>query len=198
MKTSMIAHVNLVPRAMQEAHLRARYITRWAIGVMAVLTLVGLPGLYIGGNAVLSDPAVGVQIEQVHVQVKSNRDAIPKLQQELVVLRAEQQVLDLVRNRIDWHQVFAELVSASEGQVRFTGLSAMGGGVDGSGTIEVQIEGIAATQTGVRSFVVSIESLRLFDRIELGRTSRMDIGDDEVISFQIKAEVGAQNITGAP
>ncbi len=83
MKTSMIAHVNLVPRAMQEAHLRARYITRWAIGVMAVLTLVGLPGLYIGGNAVLSDPAVGVQIEQVHVQVKSNRDAIPKLQQEL-------------------------------------------------------------------------------------------------------------------
>ncbi len=74
----------------------------------------------------------------------------------------------------------------------------MGGGVDGSGTIEIQIEGIAATQTGVRSFVVSIESLRLFDRIELGRTSRMDIGDDEVISFQIKAEVGAQTITGAP
>ncbi|CAN0583000.1 unnamed protein product, partial [Laminaria digitata] len=120
MKTSMIACVNLVPRSVQDSHLRSRYITRWCVGVVAVLSLVGLPGLYIGGNAVLSDPAIGTQIEQVHVQVASNRNAIPKLQQELVVLRAEQQVLDLVRNRIDWHQVFAQLMSASDGQVRFT------------------------------------------------------------------------------
>jgi Tfp pilus assembly protein PilN len=191
--------VNLVPRAIRSARARYRCVVLWCGAAAAVIAVVGLPGVYIGGNAALSDPAIGAQIEQVGNQLTANQNAIPELQKQLAQLQAEQEVLDLVRNRIEWRTVFTQLVNASQSDVRFTGLIAEGGGVEGDQAISIRITGVASTQTAARSYVVALESLTLFDHLELTRTARRDINDQEVIEFEIVARVAssivAQEVT---
>ena len=198
MSSKTIAFVNLVPESAQLARARRLCTSRWLGAFVATCALVGLPGLYIGGNAALSDPSINAQIEQVSTQLSSNQAAIPLLQKKLSNLQEKQQVLELVKNRIDWREVFAHFVEASGDRVRFTALSATGGGVEGTEPINLRVEGIAPSQTDARAYVVAIESLKLFDSIELTRTARRDFDDQEVIEFQIIARVGVTpNETGA-
>jgi len=189
MNTSPIVQINLVPRSIQSQRARTRCSLRWSIAVGATIVLVGLPGIYIGGNAALSDPAIGSQIELVNTQLTANESAIPLLETQLKGLQAQLEVLELVENRIDWRRVFSKLVQASGDEVRFTGISAEGGGVEGKESIKIRIDGISTTQTEARSYVVSLESLGIFDHVELTRTSRRDVNDVEVIEFEIFAAV---------
>lgn len=189
MSTSPIAQINLVPKSVQLKRIRSRYTLRWVVGIAATVAFVGLPGVYIGGNAALSDPAIGSQIDLVNSQLNANENAIPVLEVKLKGLQAQLEVLELVENRIDWRLVFSQLVLASGKEVRFTGISAQGGGVEGDQAIDIWIDGIATTQTAARSYVVSLEALGVFDHVELTRTARTDVGDIEVIEFQIAASV---------
>lgn len=190
MTSNSIALVNLVPSEAQQARARRRCVARWGGAFAATCVFVGIPGAYIGGNAALSDPAIDAQIEHVSSQLSVNESAIPELRQRLGQLQEKQQVLELVKNRIDWREVFGQFVEVSNDRVRFTSLSATGGGVEGDQPINIQIQGIAPTQTDARSFVVAIESLQLFDQIELARTARRDLDGQEVIEFQIFVRVG--------
>lgn len=189
MTNTPIPNVNLVPRSWRSARLRSRYIKNWTVAAAATTVFLGLPGLYIGGNATLSDPSINAQIEQVSTQLDANRSAIPQLREQLAQLQARQQVLTLVESRIDWRDVFAQFVSVSKDRVRFIALRATGGGVDATGAIEVRVEAIAPSQTDARAFVVDVESLRLFDEVELTRTLRREIERQEVIEFEIVARI---------
>lgn len=189
MTDSPITTINLVPTSVLAMRARRRCTLRWGGAVVATLCLVGLPGVYIGGNAALSDPAINAQIEQVNHQLAVNEKMIPVLGSRLGALQSKLEVLELVENRIDWRMVFADIVRASEDDIRFTGISANGGGVEGLEAIGIRIDGLATTQTAARSFVVSLESLGMFDRVELTRTARREVSDIEVIEFQIVASV---------
>jgi len=190
MSGTPITFVNLIPVAAQKAHARRRCATRWLIAFSATSVFVGLPGLYIGGNTALSDSSIGTQIEMVSNQLSLNKATIPLLQLQLTQLQEKQEVLELVENRIDWGDIFGRFVSASSDLVRFSRLSATGGGVEGDEPIVIEIEGVASSQTDARAFVVSIESLELFDQVELARTARRDIGGHELIEFLIIVRVG--------
>ncbi|MFG0298404.1 MAG: PilN domain-containing protein [Phycisphaerales bacterium JB047] len=190
MSSTTIALVNLVPSEAQLARARRHCMGKWICAFAATCVLVGIPGAYIGGNAALSDPSIDAQIEHVSNQLGANEAAIPKLQARLGQLQEKEQVLELVKNRIDWRDVFAQFVVVSDDRVRFTALSALGAGVEGDQPISIQIQGIASTQTDARAFVVAVESLGLFDEIELARTARRDIDGQEVIEFQIFVRVG--------
>lgn len=193
-----IANVNLVPNTWRSARLRTRYIKNWALAASATTLLVGLPGLYIGGNATLSDPSINAQIEQVSAQLSTNRSTIPELKKQLAQLQERQQVLALVESRIDWRDVFAQFVAVSKDRVRFVAIRATGAGVDATGPIEVQVEAIAPSQTDARAFVVAIESLKLFDEINLTRTQRREIEQQEVIEFQVVARISPASTPQEP
>lgn len=191
--THTIPQINLVPvRIRQQRHHRT-LIVRW-FGVICVASvIVGIPGAYLGGNAALSDPMMGAQIERVRGQLSANQSEIPRLQARIGVLEEKRKTLDLVRNRIDWQELFAQVVSASDHQIHFTGIQASGGGIEGTNPIHVNMVGIATTQTEARSFVVNLEALGLFDHVELIRTNRQDLQDQEIIEFQIQAYIGEPN-----
>lgn len=189
MNTSPIVQINLVPQTMQMNRVRTRCALRWVCVASATIAFVGLPGVYIGGNAALSDPAIASQIALVNTQFKANESAIPLIEAQRKGLEARLEVLELVENRIDWRQVFARLVDASGDEVRFTGIRAQGGGIEGDKGINIWIDGIATSQTAARSYIVSLEALGAFDQVELTRTTRRDVNDVEVIEFQIIASV---------
>lgn len=195
-----IPTVNLVPAPVRYRRHRRRLILRWCGAIVATFFLAGLPGLYIGGNAALSDPLMGAQIDRVRGQLEINQGELPRLRTNISELEDKLRVLDLVRNRIDWRIVFDRIVSASDERVRLSGLMASGGGIEGTDPISIRIDGIATTQTATRAYVVSLESLKLFDRVELQRTSRKEIDDTEIIEFQIFADIGERDLTvgGAP
>lgn len=192
--------VNLVPKPVIYRRQRRRLIVRWCGAVAATFFVAGLPGLYIGGNAALSDPLMGAQIERVRNQLETNKTELPRLRASITELEDKLRVLNLVRNRIDWRVVFDRVVSASDDRVRLTGLMASGGGIEGKEPISIRIDGIATTQTATRAYVVSLESLKLFDRVELQRTSRKDVDEIEIIEFQIIADIGEADLSagGAP
>ncbi len=188
--THTIPDINLVPLSIRQNRQRRNLIFRW-LGALGVTSLaVGIPGVYLGGNAALSDPMMGTQIERVRGQLSANQTEIPRLQSRISVLEEKLKTLDLVRNRIEWQELFAQIVNASDHQIHFTSLQALGGGVEGTDPLQVSVTGIATTQTQARSFVVKLEAAGLFDRVELMRTSREELNEQEIIEFQIHAYIG--------
>lgn len=194
MSASPIAHINLVPRPIQKKRAQSRCTKRWSVVAAATIAFIGLPGIYIGGNAALSDSAIRSQIDMVHNQLKTNESAIPVLETKLNGLRAQLEVLELVDNRIDWRSVFSMLVQASGEEVRFTGIRATGGGVEGDQSIEIIINGIATTQTAARSYIVSLESLEIFDSVDLTSTTRREVNESEIIEFEVFAVVPSRTV----
>ncbi len=195
--THDIPYVNLLPLRERRARIRRKMLMRWSAAVVITLACVGIPGIYLGGNAALSDPMIGVQIDRVRSQLGANEAEIPRLQKRIAVLEEKKQTLDLVRNKISWQDLFAHIVSVSHDEIHFTSLFAEGGGVEGDEPIRVQVVGVALSQTDARSYVVELESLGIFDRVELLRTSRQELSEQDIIEFHIEAVVG-ENGGGTP
>ncbi len=184
-----LPRINLIPVAQRRARQRSLWVSRWTGMVSLTAVLIGVPGLYIGGSAAFTDSGMNAQIQDARAEVVSHQQVIPQLQARLRQLSAEQEVLDLVKNRVDWRDVFDLLVKAAGGQTRFTSLRATGGGVDGSDPIEIMVGGIAPSQTGAREYVVALESTGVFDRVELIDTARQRVGDSEMITFRLRITV---------
>lgn len=188
--TQSIPNINLVPQRVIQRRARSRVTLRWVCAIVATVAFVGLPGVYLGGNAALSDSMMSGQIERVRDQLGTNKAEIPRLQARIGVLEEKRQTLDLVRNRINWQTLFGHMVRVSDEQIHFTALRAIGGGVEGTDPLRVQMDGIATSQTAARSFVVELERLGIFDQVELVRTMRQTLDDQEVIEFQVMAIIG--------
>jgi Tfp pilus assembly protein PilN len=190
-------HVNLIPQAWITQRHQKRCIRQWVFAMVATTVLVGLPGLYIGGNAAFTDSGMSENISQANIEFEQHQQAIPLLRERLRILHSEKEVLELVENRIDWREVFGVLVDAANDEVRFTRIIANGGGVDGrengeNTPIEVVLEGLAETQTTARAFLVNIEDTGLFDDVELVETMREEINDFELIRFRIQISVNGE------
>jgi len=192
MNDQPIPFVNLIPAERVLAR-KSRVLTlRWVVAGVMTAFFVGLPGAYIGGSAVFSDSAISTQIEQSRNQLVTNQNAIPVLEKQLQTLLAEQEVLDLVQNRVEWPGVLGAIVDASDDQVRFISISIVGSGVEGEDPVAIQLNGIAPSQTIARAFVVRIESMGLFDQVQLTSTSRREIEQFEVVEFEISMRVGSE------
>jgi len=189
MNNQQVPTINLIPADQVHHRLQARWISRWVAMVVVTAIIVGIPGLYIGGSAALTDSGMSRQIEEANIEYARHQQALPILRAKLNALAAEQEVHDFVRGRIEWRDVFAVLVNASNNEVRFQRLSASGGGVEGDQPIEISIEGLAPSQTIARAYVVDIENANIFDSIELVETTREQIRDTELIRFRITLTV---------
>ena len=185
MNNTLDQFVNLVPVECSRKRQLTMWVRRWALAAMTTAFVIGIPGLYIGGSAVLTDSGISGQIEDANLKYTQNQQSIPLLQEKLGLLKAEQEVLSLVKNRIEWREVFGVLVESAGNEVRFRRLSAIGGGVEGASLIELSIEGLAVSQTVARAYIVDLENSEIFDRVELAETRREQVGEHELIGFQV-------------
>jgi len=189
MSNEQIPIVNLIPQEQVHLRLRSQWIHRWVMGVVLTTLVIGIPGVYIGGNAVLTDSGMVAQIQDVNIEYENQQNAIPQLRQKIKQLSAEQEVLDLIKNRIEWSKVFSILVASAGERVRFSRLTATGGGIEGDEPIELYLEGLAVSQTDARAFVVRIESTQVFDSVELMETTREIIEEIEFIRLKVIVKI---------
>jgi hypothetical protein len=194
MKNNPFPFVNLVPREQVLQRQQSQWVTRWFILVLFTTFIVGLPGLYIGGSAALADSGMSTQIKDANIAHAKHELEIPLLRSRLELLAAEQEVLDLVENRIEWRDVFSLLVDSAGNDVRFRGLSATGGGIEGKDEIEIHLDGLAPSQTIARAFVVDLEATRVFDSVELIETLREQVNDLELIRFRVMIKVSSKTV----
>lgn len=198
MKSTSLPAVNLIP--MEHVHRRQQtiWIGRWISSVVITAFVIGIPGLYIGGSAALTDSGMLGQIEDTNQKYEINQQAIPLLRNQLGQLTAEQEVLALVENRIDWGDVFSLLTQSAGNDVRFRGLSAVGGGVEGDEPIRIIVDGLAPSQTIARAYVVDLENTAVFDSVQLVETRREQVDEFELIGFQIMITIqsGIQGVGG--
>lgn len=177
--------VNLIPRDRQERRVRGLCIRRWITAVVCTAFVVGIPSMYIGGSAAFSSAGITEQIQTTNNAYESNQREIPVLRSQLSKLSAQQEVYELVGNRIEWRAVFEKLIRSSGNRVRFSNLHAIGGGVEGNEKIEIYLDGFARTQSDARSYIVDLETTRIFDSIELIDTSRQEVDGHELIQFRV-------------
>lgn len=182
---SSIPFVNLIPEKRVIHRYKKMWIKRWVIGSVLTGVFVGLPGLYIGGSAVFTDSGITDQIDDAKVQYANHQQKIPLLNNQLSLLLAEKEVHDLIKNRVEWRKVFAVLVDASQEDVRFQRVSAIGGGVEGIDPIEINLEGFVESQTDARTFVVRLEETHVFDSVSLVETMRETFGEIELVKFRV-------------
>ncbi|MDF1808468.1 MAG: hypothetical protein P1U42_02100 [Phycisphaerales bacterium] len=182
---SSIPFVNLIPEKRVIHRYKKMWIKRWVIGSVLTGVFVGLPGLYIGGSAVFTDSGITDQIDDAKVQYANHQQKIPLLNNQLSLLLAEKEVHDLIKNRVEWRKVFAVLVDASQEDVRFQRVSAIGGGVEGIDPIEINLEGFVESQTDARTFVVRLEEAHVFDSVSLVETMRETFGEIELVKFRV-------------
>ncbi len=189
MKTNSNSMVNLIPRAHLEQRLRLRWMSRWGAAIVSTVIVIGIPGMYIGGAAALTDSGMSEQIAEMNMEYARHQQAIPVLQKRLGLLVAEQKVFDLVASRIEWRAVFAVLIRTAQSDIRFRRINATGGGIEGDLPIQIYIEGLAPTQTIARAYVVGLEESNIFDAVELVETTREQINEIELVRFQIEVMV---------
>jgi len=182
--------VNLVPDEHIAQRQRSSLIGQWVFAAVTTAFIIGIPGVYISGSAALTDLGMSGQIEQTSQQYEQNQQAIPKLNERLGMLIAEQEVLDIVKNRIDWGRVCTMLVESAGNDVRFRRLNVSGGGVEGFDPIEIRLQCLAPSQTIARAYIVKLEKLGVFDSVELVETKREQIDEYEVIGFEIMMSTG--------
>lgn len=189
MSINTVPAVNLIPDEQIYHRRRAQWISRW-IGVIVVTAIVvGIPGVYIGGSAALTDSGMSTQIEKANVEYARHQQEIPVLRAQLNQLAAEQEVHGFVINRIEWRDVFSVLVNSSNNDVRFRRISASGGGIEGDQPILISVDGMAPNQTVARAYVVDLEKANIFDSVELIETSREKFNDVELIRFRVSLTV---------
>ncbi len=189
MKTNSHSMVNLIPRAHLEQRLRSRWMSWWGVAIALTAIVIGIPGMYIGGAAALTESGMSEQIEKANMEYARHQQAIPVLQEQLRLLAAEQEVFELVESRIEWRRVFAVLIQRAQSDIRFRRINASGGGIEGDLPIQIYIEGLAPTQTIARAYVVGLEESNIFDAVELLETTREQINEIELIRFQVEITV---------
>lgn len=199
MNKNTLPYVNLIPKDHIHHRYQSIWIGRWICAIVLTALIIGIPGLYIGGSAALTDSGMSGQIEDANQQYEANHQAIPLLQTRLELLAAEREVLDLVENRIEWGDVFSLLIGSAGNDVRFRRLNATGGGVEGNEPIELIIDALAPSQTIARSYVVGLENTGVFDSVVLVNTRREQVEEFELIAFQvlITIESGTHQAEGA-
>ncbi len=197
MNSSYIPQVNLIPDEQLISRHKSLWITRWCVITLCVIGLIAIPAAYIGASATLSDSGMAEQIEKTQLEYASHQGAIPDLKKQLAGLIAEQEVLDLVHNRIEWRDVISVLVDSSRNDVRFRRMLAVGGGVEGTGSIEISLEGLAASQTVARAYVVNLEQAFVFDSVELVETKRERVGEYELVRFKLLIRVENGEVSDA-
>ena len=194
--TPSMPTLNLIPSEVQSKRLVRRSIRRWVGIIVCVAFFVGLPGVYIGGSAALTDSGMSYQIEQSRQKYESDQASIPVLRAKLSALEAEEDTNAIVKNRVNWSGLFDLLRNAAGEEIRFTRLSVIGGGVNGEQDIEVQIVGFSTSQTNARSYLLDLEQMGLFDFVELTDTRREMIQDHELIRFELLLKVtGSDQVT---
>ncbi|HEX8324423.1 MAG TPA: PilN domain-containing protein [Tepidisphaeraceae bacterium] len=184
---------NLLPVQRQHAKRRGRATRRWVVINCVYGSLLAAVGCVYAWAAVdFGQPA---SVAAVAVDIEKANTRLTGLRQESLSLKAMLQSVADVSSRPDWSVLLAavsqtlgddvvlnSLTSASDS----TATTPVASAASGEGTPRrVQIGGVGRTQQAVTQFVLRIESMGFFDRVQLLQTTPRPWQGSDGIGFQV-------------
>ena len=90
----------------------------------------------------------------------------------------------MLERRVDWNGIVRALAIAAKDSVWFEHMVFEAEEGAESNRVEIEIRGYSMSQGSVRSFVVAVEKLGLFDEIVLNETLRVVINESDQVQFK--------------
>lgn len=199
-----MARVNLIPRPRRHAAAARKRVRRWAWGV-AGYGMALLAG-YAVGAAVLSVDAEdhALALEKTMHRIDELNNATASLKPQLAEAHTKLSVARTVGDQPDWSLLLAIISSAVHDEVVLTSTKLDAAtGADAQATsrpsandksssaaapapkMSLSLQGMARSQAAVTQFVLRLERLGLFERVDLAKSNRQTVGATEANVFRI-------------
>ncbi len=207
--------INLIPRPRRQAAAARKRVRRWCWGVAGYVgvLLAGYVGFAAAMNVDTDDNSLllektGRQIEELNRSATSLRPQLAEAQTKLLVART-------VGDQPDWSLLLAIISSTIDDDIALTSTrldpaaivetkstsrpSAPGsekiGALAPPAQMTIALQGMARSQAAVTQFVLRLEKLGLFERVDLAKSNRQVIGAADANVFRIDCLL---NRIGAP
>jgi len=202
--------VNLIPAARIEKRRRKARIRLWTAICGTYVILLG--GLTLSAYAFWrdTDDSVVEQLALTEQRIETYNATISQFQQKLAKAQAELKAGELIGNQPDWTKLLVlvgdeledqvvldtcQLATVNEDRQNVTNnlqesLSSAPPSVQGAEQqYELELSGFGRTQTSVSQFVLRLEQMQMFDKVELVNSRRQAFLSNKAVAFSIKCSM---------
>ena len=202
--------VNLIPAARMEKRRRKARIHLWiAICGTYVILLAGL-ALWAWALWRDSDDSVIEQLALTEQRIESYNATISQFQQDLAKAQTELEAGKLISSQPDWTKLLVlvgeqlrdqvvlnacQLTTSNKSGESVTGnlqespSSAPLGAQVAKRQYKLELSGFGRTQTSVSQFVLRLEQMQMFDKVELINSRRQAFLSDQAVAFSIECSI---------
>lgn len=199
--------VNLIPSHRRDAQARTSRLRAWSFcgGAYALLLILACALSYAiwGGD----QAAVAAQSERALRQVDEAQRVVAKLQPELNEAQARLGMIRLIDDQPDWSVLLRLLAKSSTDEVVLSqcrlDVSAESAKPRGaalpttkpdSATHVLTVTGYGVSQAAVSHFVLRLEEAKLFDQVNLIKTSREPYASGEAFAFRVECPLSSGGV----
>ena len=187
--------INLIPAHRIERRQAGVRLGRWCVGCTVYCAAVWAScvvytAVYDRTGEDLSDETAATK-----ARVAESNGAIASVRSQLTEARRKLDASLAVTMQPDWSVLLALVASSREKQVVLNRCQvhedeAGSPGGPGVRTYEVRIQGLGETQSAVSRFVLRLERLAMFDRVQVIKIHRVPVRDSEAIAFELACALG--------
>jgi Tfp pilus assembly protein PilN len=202
--------INLIPGPRRRAMARRARVRRWLTGsgCYAVLLIIAYAAcITSAGNDVDASTAA---LERTNRQIDDITHSLSTLRPQMVEMQARMSVARNVGDQPDWSHLLAivsatlddeivlnstrleasDATAAATSGARRMAVPASQPSVDSDCRLIASLQGFAKSQAAVTQFVLRLERLGLFERVEMVNSSRQQFGNNsEATAFRIECEL---------
>ncbi|MBC8108139.1 MAG: PilN domain-containing protein [Anaerolineae bacterium] len=198
-----MAQVNLIPRPRRHAAAARKRVRFWSWGVTgyAMVLLAGYAACAAALSVEGDDHTLALQKTTRQIDEMNNANA--SLKPQLAEAHTKLSVARVVGDQPDWSLLLAIISSTVDDEIVLTSTKIdPATGVDATPTtrsltiekspvpaapvrMTLRLVGMARSQAAVTQFVLRLERLGLFERVDLGKSNRQTVGATEANVFRI-------------
>jgi Tfp pilus assembly protein PilN len=202
--------INLLPLPRLQAMSRRCRVRRWlaASACYAALLVVGYAMCMASSGSDVD--ATGAALDKVNRQIDDLNHSLAALRPQLAEMQAKLSVAKMVGDQPNWSLLLAIISSTLDEEIVLSSarLDSAGAGTqaqqrqgaaaaptsrpsgDGDCKLAVTLQGFAKTQGAMSQFVLRLERLGLFERVEMMNSSRQQFGaNGEATGFRVECEL---------
>lgn len=202
--------INLIPQPRLQMMARRTRVHRWlaAAGAYAVILIVGYTMCVASAGSDVD--ATGAALEKTNRKIDELNRAVESLRPQLTEAQAKLAVARTVGDQPDWSLLLSVISSTLDEEIvlnnaRLTTSDASSSNRqvaaaaaapptsrpsgDADAKFTVALQGFAKSQAAVTQFVLRLERLGLFDRVEMMNSSRQPFGNGDATGFRIECEL---------
>ena len=183
--------INLIPAHRIERRRTRVRLRRWCVGCTVYCAAVWAACfVYTAVNDRTGEDLSG-EIAATRARIAEASGGIASVGSQLTEARRKLDASRAVTMQPDWSVLLALVANSREKQVVLSHCQVQGDDAGSPGrTYEVRIQGLGETQPAVSRFVLRLEQLALFDRVQVIKIHRVPVRDFEAVAFELACALG--------